>query len=548
MDETQDNFPPPPEGIEDTPVAPETQVADAEARIDISLDETGDLDIVPAEPIPNRQPLAEFPEEVPLEPIPAAVVSTPEPEYDAKPRFEPETSSTTTQTEPTTEPLKGEWNDEAVSMALPAHSLGRLNAMFQTYPRFEPKSDAWISNLRNSNVNTPDRNLWNDRVIRAGSDWRQSIKGADNRDIKAVKPVWNAPSGAKLTGQEAVLRIREVVGVGSIVQIPCWASGFYLTLRAPAEADLLALEHRIIEEKVDMGRMSNGAVFSNMSVFLANHMMNFVAEHLYDTTLKNRQDLDQKLVMHDLQTICWGMALAIYPNGFQYARSVFREREGGQEPEAVLLREKLRLSKLYWVDHSMLSEWQIRHMSNRAGSTMTDEDILRYRKEFKFSTGRETQLLPNLKMRLKLPTIREYIEGGIAWVNGLVLTAEKALGMRAETNERNEYVTDQARSSHLLQYVHFFECLIDDRDNIIEEPDTLRQTLAEIGGNEEVVEIIYREVNRFIEDTTVSIIATPTVDASEEQTYPRHPLLLPLDAMSTFFTLLNQNVAKIRSR
>lgn len=533
--------------MNDFPAPPPAELTEAELP-EVELAETS------AEPVvePVAEALAEVTENQaskgPVEDVETSATDEP-----VKPR-----PKTVRQDYPIDESLSGPWDYDQPYLPLPGQRLDELNDIVKTHANVDPTTTEngarWAEYLRLARQFEPVNKLWVGRVDREGSEFVQSIEGADRRPLCAGQPKFAAPSGSRLTGPEAVLRVRHVLGVGSIIQFPCWSSGFWITVRAPAEADLIALEERISNEKIVLGRATQGAIFSNMSVFMALHVMNFVEQHIYDTTLVDRSDIASKLTIHDLQTIAWGMAMAIYPNGFQYARSILVPKGEGMAAEARLIQRKLRLSKLLWPDYSVLSEWQIKHMSERRGSKMTNEMLDRYKSEFKFSENREIELVEGcLWSTLKLPTVSEFIQSGTNWVNGITVAAIDALGVAPDNQEinykeRNEAIMNRAKAEHLMQYVHFIKSLRLPGDDVIEDRETIANTLSEIGAADGVSDVIYREVSQFIEDTTVSVIATTTVDETEENLYPRYPLLLPIDAVATFFILHKQKVQQILAR
>jgi hypothetical protein len=82
----------------------------------------------------------------------------------------------------------------------------------------------------------------------------------------------------------------------------------------------------------------------------------------------------------------------------------------------------------------------------------------------------------------------------------------------------------------------------------IDDPDTLEQTLDVLSSNDEYRRIFFDETKKFIEDSTIAIIAIPVTENAEISDLPRFPHLLPIDVMSVFFILLVQRCMQIQNR
>lgn len=95
--------------------------------------------------------------------------------------------------------------------------------------------------------------------------WRQTLK-ADDKELGIAKPRFDDAHSAKLAGEAALLRIRDLTGMGTTLQVPLYHSGFWISIKAPDESELLELDRKIAEIKVNIGRNTRGRIFSNMTV------------------------------------------------------------------------------------------------------------------------------------------------------------------------------------------------------------------------------------------------------------------------------------------
>ena len=443
-------------------------------------------------------------------------------------------------------PLGGAWNDDALTLSLPETTMERTEAFIDAQPNIRLDDTAqgqiWATNLRAANFTVPAKGYFLPTAQRDSASWRQAVK-SEKGLLAAGAPGFKETEGAKLTGARAVLRVKALLGMGSLVFIPLWHSGFWITLRAPSDSEMLELNRRIAEEKISLGRQTYGLAYANNSSFFAKHVMDFALAHVYETSLKDDTDIRDKISTLDIPLIAWGLACAQWPRGFQYARSMLDQ----STKQAHIVKEKLNVGKLLWTDTASLTEWQVAHMAQRQAGTMTNEAIARYRGEFTKGRGRLVELAPNLSLTLRVPSLNQYLTSGQAWVNNVVQMANGAFGMDDNAEERDQYIMDQGKATNFRQFGHWVET-VHAGSNEISDDETLNATFDALSSDDAIREKFFNEVRKFMEDSTVSLVAIPSTEQDERGTLPRFPHLLPLDVLSTFFILLVQLTQQIQSR
>ncbi|MDR3392228.1 MAG: hypothetical protein P4L77_10900 [Sulfuriferula sp.] len=426
------------------------------------------------------------------------------------------------------------------------------NKRFDQYDNGRPNEELtteseqhWAQTLMDGELTRPVNEQFDPAVEREGADWAQAIQ-KDGHTLMAARPRLNSPGEQMLTGTRAVHRVRALLGLGSIIWVPLWESGFWMAFRAPAEGELLDLLRRLSDEKITLGRRTYGLAFANSSSFISRDLLEFAIAHQHDCTLKPELDPRKFIRVHDLQTIAWAMACVVFPKGFQYSRSVLT----GEGTEKREVKGLLNVSKLQFVDRSRLSEWQINHMSKRVGNTMTSDMMERYQAEFK--TGeRRIELEENLFMVLAVPTADQYLESGAKWIDGIADMVDRAFQQPPSDEARDRYISHRGKSTVMRQFGHWVKSLIEvngDQEIVYDKPETVDQLLDTLSEVDHIRKKYFEEVHKYIDDTTVSVIATPTVDESEEMKLPRYPHLVPIDAQYTFFTLLAQKNSRVAAR
>lgn len=522
----------------------ENSVPAEEARPDLTP-------IQPAAPSPDEVPhvvVAGFDDPLADQLSDALPIHHDELQEDAAVLRQPAPDSTTVkQDSPVFIPLGVAFDPNGITMAVPGASEDEMSEALSNMPNIElgatEQGREWMQTAQDGYRNATPRKMLSKVGEREGSMWEQSVQSARG-PISAARPKLSDTAGTVLRGEAAVLAVRQAIGLGGVIRIPLWHSGFHITIKTPADAAVLELERRITEEKVLLGRMTNGMLFSNTSVFIASYLVEFAMQHLYEVSLKNKENIADKIVSHDIQHLAWGLATAIWPSGFQYVRSVLGETDAQNK----VLKDKIQIAKLQWTDTSQLSKWQVDHMSKVVSGTMTDDAIAKYREEFGNQSVRRIQINDNLAITLKVPSLAEHVASGQKWVNSIVVMTDRVFGMDQDIDDRNRYIYEQGQATYMRQYGHWIESIELANGAIIQDAETIDDTISALSSNDQIRNAFIEAVAKYIEDTTVSMIAVPTVAASEEQKYPRWPRLLPIDAMATFFTLLGQKVSQIRAR
>ena len=347
---------------------------------------------------------------------------------------------------------------------------------------------------------------------------------------------------------DPVLRIRNALGIGGLVQIPLWHSGIWLTLETPSDQALLELERRISSEKVELGRTSNGMVFSNVEVYTIGHIVDFVMDHVYTTTTqqKDSDTLKRLIRKTDIPLMVWGMLLAIYPKGYPLTQPCLANPETCDH----VIEQMINISRLCFVDTTRLTERQKKHMSNRIAS-YTEEKIKEYQDEFVFPANAVVKLNDVITVKLGVPSIAEAQDSGYSWVDGITGATQKAFGLRMKENERGDYIREQALLTSLRQYSHWIKSVTnsEDGEEVLIDREKIDTTIDYISSNDEMTTALYKAILSYIDGTSIAMIALPRHKCPKCQgepaaEYMKHPHLIPIDVVYVFFILRVQKLSQ----
>ena len=431
-------------------------------------------------------------------------------------------------------------------LSLPPDTYSETKKFLDSLPQIEHDPE-WQQIAKNGMEVSINKGHLDDLPNREDSLFRQSVKTKTN-ELFAGAPKFTDQVSSKLTGEAAILRMRSLMGMGSIVQIPLWHSGFWISIKAPEEAAHLELERRLAEEKITLGRTTHGFIFSNMSVALDGYLTDFILAHVYDTTLGPdvTGDIRSLISQLDMPTMIWGMACAIWPNGFPYSRSILNKNDPSQSR---IIRENVSVGRLLWVDNRAFTEWQLNHMGQRFGKTMTIDSLKRYKNEFTRGSNKSITITDKIKMTLKVSSLQDHLVDGMRWINNIVSMVDRAFGVSQNDAERNEFIYTNGRASGMCLYSHLVENITLDDKHIIADRETIESLLKTMSADTKAFKTFFEEVRKFITESIISVIAVPSISEEEDaQALPNHPHLVPLDMASVFFVQQVQIKQRILER
>ncbi|SAL81766.1 hypothetical protein AWB67_05934 [Caballeronia terrestris] len=223
--------------------------------------------------------------------------------------------------------------------------------------------------------------------------------------------------------------------------------------KAPSEVAQLELNRILMNEKIVLERTTNGLAFANTSSYLTGWVLDFAMEYVYDTSLQEKDPVRIKAMIEtpDLPILFWGLACAIWPRGFQYARPYIDPVTN----EEKILREKLAVGKLLWVDNKALTQWQVAHMAHRGSGMMSADNVKRYKREFTIGQPRRVQLSDHISVTLKVPSANEYVLAGHKWIGEITRVVNDALQLPPEDQRRANHIVQRGKATNMRQYIHW---------------------------------------------------------------------------------------------
>ena len=385
-------------------------------------------------------------------------------------------------------------------------------------------------------------------TVRApGTKWMQYLETEHGKiGYKAPQP--KEAGVGKFTGERALHRVRSILGISGQITVPMYHSGFWITLDAPRDSDVIELHRRVMEEKIKLGRETYGLVFSNEQSYINSFLLDFCISHISSHTVRVDNDNDLKALIkpQDMNILFWGIACLIWPRGFDYVRSLLTT-EGIENTQIVTA--KISLGKLMWVDNASFTDRQRNHFAQKQRHQMTIESIKEYQREFmpSLAGGRLIDIKEGLQLLISPTSAEEMIADGAAWISGIVQTVDSTFTQVApDERTRNGLIEMHARAAKLRNYGAWVKAIvIDGQEN--EDRQDINEILTLVSTETDMTDNVIKEIGKFIDDSTRALIAIPE-SSGANTALPLFPNLIPLDVLNTFFTLLAQRVDIIANR
>lgn len=403
-----------------------------------------------------------------------------------------------------------------------------------------PQTAEWLRRILAGQSMVVANGQFESTLQRDGSLWVQAPEHDGIKLVAQVPAIAQPAPGTILTGQDAEIHMAQQTKTYARMMFPLYHTGIWLNVAVPHGSELHTLEEAMAAAKYDLGWVTKGLVYSNTSVMQNIALVNFVLDHVINSSAEHTTTAFLKKVIRitDINLIAANMSSAIYPSGFPL------ERPCSADPMKchTVTKGVLRLSKIIWTDDNGLSVYQKKFMSTRlAGQKKTEADFKKYQEEFPGVTQRVVEIAPGISVRLMPPTIEQYEQSGYAWIESIERSANAMLNTPTGS-ELNTYMTKQYQLQSMRQYAHWVDAIVYPNDVTVVDRETINNLLAKQSDNTELVDKFVVAVKQFIEDCVVSVVginnySCPNCGKSQTAEGARNPKLIPLDPVHTFFTL-----------
>lgn len=451
--------------------------------------------------------------------------------------------------------------EDADTLAFPADFEDETAEALSKMPNVDildnPESREWVDTFREGLETRTYNEAFVESLEEEDADFHNSFEYRGKK-LNGFFPRFQSTDEGDIKGARAVMRMMNHIGAGSIFQTPLWHSGLYVTFKPANDVEKIEFNRMLMNDKIKFGRLSYGLIFSNISSYTTDRLVDFALSHVYDISAQipdlTIENLKKIIVCQDIPSLLWGFQCSMYPKGFKFRRACVANPDKCQH----ILEETLNLSKIQYTNFNALTEWQKTFMMNRQAKSTKLEDVERYKEEMaKIQSKRivvNKGLFNEIAFTLRSPSIQEHVESGQTWIGRMTEQLEQSLTKPNNDNERNEYIKQHGQATAMRQYGHFVES-IEFGNYKISDRETIDSTLNNISSDDNIRIEFTNEVIKYINESTVSVIGIPTYDCPKCHTpqdngsaYPHHKNIIPLDVTQLFFGLLTQRLSKLTQR
>lgn len=428
----------------------------------------------------------------------------------------------------------------------PGQTLEDIGNTLSGLPDFNPEKpknalERNVSEKLTQTIPITERSYFG-RSFQRDSAWVQTVEG-NNGPLPAARERRHTKN---MTATERIMS-RLPVGSGVKLSFPCWGSGFWMTISTPSEIELLDLEREISVDKVNLGRESNGQIFSNIEVYATQRIVNFIIKHVTDCSIDSWTPdiIKSLLVVTDIPPCIAWMLANIYPNGYPFSQPCLATLSCNY-----VSSKTINLPRIVWTDSSLLSREQLAVMNDRTVKR-TIAEIQDYQDRFRFVVEPTVQIEDGLYIRLAVPTVEKMERVGTRWINKVSENVRRSFEDKLSPDEQSQHKYEQTLLTNLMQYAHWFKSIrdSDSGDTIVAEITDLDMdsVIESLCSNVSVVGKIYRKIEEFIDNSVVSICAIPkescpSCGSLPDNTANKHPELIPIDMVAVFFILRYQRL------
>ena len=439
--------------------------------------------------------------------------------------------------------------DAGQVLRLPGAGLETVTGVVADYLNTVADDDldeTWQEAMMGATEFYPRNDTFVKAIQRPQGDWAGYVPHEDLRLLASRPAIGKSAQGQALTGAAAMARMASYTSLGSIIQIPLWRSGFWVTIKAPSDGALMELERRLMMERMVFGRLTRGMTFSQSEVHIKSAIVDFLLDCVIETTLwsNDPSDIAEAMKLADINTLIWGGALAIYPNGYPYVQPC----TASPGECAHVATGKVAIHRLLFVDNNALTDRQRGQMARRKAK-ITREDYEAYQEEFATKES-SYYSYKNIGVRFRDPSYAQYRDAGYEWVAELEAATERAFGNRISANERDATINNAAKAVAMRQYSHWVERITflkdnGDDDGFVEARKDINGQLEMLTGDSRRSSKFYEKVGQFIADNAVSVVGVPnyvcpSCRKRQPTTEGRFEEIIPIEVGQTFFTLLTQ--------
>jgi len=351
--------------------------------------------------------------------------------------------------------------------------------------------------------------------------------------------------------KSALLKLSQVAGIGAVVPIPLWHSGFRITIEPLTNVEIINLELDLIDEIERIGKDTNTLIFSNYNILFAKVVYRHFKDKIIDSTLKlpEGEVLEDYIKINDLYTIALHLSYSMYPNGFNGVVPCKNSVKiiDGKPKCNFKAYMKFDLPELFWVDENKVPKELKPQMNFKTRNSVTTDEALAYQKILEESLDDVYIEVGAATIYLATPSLSRYFQFGDLFISDLKDKTTEIVknNKQIESLEDAEKIlVDVIKASSLNHFIDKIK--VDDVD--IADPNEINDAIETLSSNFDIEDKIVKRILKFIDETLVAVVGVPNFECKHCKTTQSKHDLIPLSVYDYFFILLHSKYEKITKK
>lgn len=373
-------------------------------------------------------------------------------------------------------------------------------------------------------------------------------------------------------------------------RVPLWHSGIVVTIGPFSSNDIITMQTRMESLQVELGKATNGAIFSGDDCHLVNVIVDHILDHLTDCNVegyhRNYRKLKDLILVADLPYLMAGALATINPGGYPLTYNCIsrlypiKEDENTAPCDFVISPEigedgipkpnmMLNFLECMVEDKTRITDKMVQFMAKGA-TKYKKADILNYQRDFvpEIQNCSEPKVLiddddGHTSIQFRIPTVTEYLDAGALWCQAITNRINRVLGTavidvddKEAIRKREDTFVTYTAVAQITNHMPWIKSLtfrdFDDETGDIVNKEISDQAqikawlgmMTDISGASTKLESLVQE---YKEEAFYTFTAMPNYDcpkcgtsqAPESSTYPTK---IPMNMVAYFFTLTGYRV------
>lgn len=365
-------------------------------------------------------------------------------------------------------------------------------------------------------------------------------------------------------GSKPVINLMALRGIGSRASQFLPHSGIHLYFQPPDDPSLMELFRQMTEDRAKLGRETYGLSMSNQVAYQTELIVDFAFRYITRASVADSEipasgskfdGLRELIDYRDIPFLIQGLALAAYPRGFNYARACVTDVTKCMH----VMEASMNVLEFAVYNMELFHPDQLAMWANTSIKGVTVKQLEDYRSKFPEHIRRHYIVVdegqPNeVKVELGFASIEQYLSISKATVNAIVKAVEDVIVNNKDTKARLAEYDRRNRAEAAVMYAHIVKS-IQFAGTIINDPDTIVQTLRALTADEVWYEAYFAGVLSYLDQSRVGILAAPAYKCPKCGTdHGKHTVntyfsdYIPLEAVTLFFDLLFARQARLMER